>query len=93
MIFGRLCIPVFKHKCYKRNVWNFNNINEKELNEALSIVDWNDVFLNNPSNIDSIYAKWISLFLNIVKRFIPSKIVMIRPKDKPWMNANVSSNK
>lgn len=88
VIFGRLCIPVVKHKCYKRRVWNFNNINEEQLDKELAIADWNEVFLDDV-NIDSIYYKWISLFLKIVESFIPSKIVTIRPHDKPWMNATV----
>ena len=35
------------------------------------------------------YQKWYSQFRHIVERFIPLKIVPIRPKDKPWMTGEI----
>ena len=29
---------------------------------------------------------WTDLFFNVVKDFIPNKIVTVRPNDKPWVN-------
>ena len=45
-------------------------------------------------NTDSLNAAlsnydWFSSFLRIVKEHIPCKTVVIRPKDKPWMNSGV----
>lgn len=52
------------------------------------MTDWNDIFIDNlvNINIDILYDKWISLFLSIIDSFIPSRMVTIRPRDKPWMN-------
>lgn len=89
IIFGKLSISVYKPKCFKRKVRNFNVIDEVPLNVLLN-AGWDDIFFENTaSNIDVIYEKWRALFLSIVHRFIPSKIVMIRPNDKPWMNGAI----
>ena len=55
------------------------------------MTDWNDIFIDNlvNINIDILYDKWISLFLSIIDSFIPSKMVTIRPRDKPWMNGDI----
>jgi hypothetical protein len=31
----------------------------------------------------------LSLFLNVVERFIPSKVITIRSNDKPWMSGTI----
>ena len=40
-------------------------------------------------NIDEIYERWLSLFLNVVECFIPSKVITICPNDKPWMSGTI----
>lgn len=78
-------------KAYKRSVWNFNNVNVNDLNADLLQVYWQDI-LSNVTNIDITYDKWFSLFNQLIKN-IPHTIVMIRPRDKQWMNSKVRSAK
>ena len=39
--------------------------------------------------MDVLYEKWFELFSSIVDRFIPTKNVKIRPRDKPWINRSI----
>lgn len=42
-------------------------------------------FASETSHIDDVYDNWFSRFHSIIDKYIPNKIVTIRPRDKPWM--------
>ena len=54
----------------------------------ISNYDW-DGCINDCHDVNIVYKNWFSSFLRIVKEHIPCKTVVIRPKDKPWMNSGV----
>ena len=81
-------VDIYKCHAFKRQVWNFSNVDVSGLNNALLGFNWNQLF-ENQSNIDVAYQKWYSQFRHIVERFIPLKIVPIKPKDKPWMTGEI----
>ena len=37
-------------------------------------------------NVDVACAKWNEIFLNLVRQYIPNKVIKIRTDDKPWYN-------
>jgi hypothetical protein len=78
----------FKCQSYKREVWNFSNVDVSALNKEILETDWNPL-LNNVYDIDHVYDVWISQFRDIVKKYIPLKLVTIRPTDKPWISGEV----
>ena len=80
--FGKLSIFKPKTNCYVRLVRNFNNIDVNQLN-------YDNIVRDFTSDIDVIYENWFELFSLIVDRYIPRKIVMIRPGDKSWMNGAI----
>ena len=53
-IFAKLSISFIKQKCYKRSVWDFSNVNEIELCNALATANL-DGFLLNYNDINLIY--------------------------------------
>ena len=89
LIFARLNISVSKPKCYNRRIWQFNDVNEAELCNELAHFDWDAEVFSNLYDINAIYCCWFKHFHDIVKTKIPSRIVMIRPRDKPWMDSSV----
>ena len=89
LIFARLNISVSKPKCYNRRIWQFNDVNEAELCNELAHFDWDAEVFRNLYDINAIYSCWFKHFHDIVKTKIPSRIVMIRPCDKPWMDSSV----
>ena len=88
IVFANLSVSILKHKCYTRIVWDYKNVNTDLLNAALSNYDW-DGCINDCHDVNIAYKNWFSSFLRIVKEHIPCKTVVIRPKDKPWMNSGV----
>ena len=69
-------------------MWNFNNVNSADLNCELSQMDWFSL-CDNTNDIDETYSCWYSHFRSIIEKYIPLKMVTIRPNDKPWMDSKV----
>ena len=88
IVFANLSVTILKQKCYTRIVWDYKNVNTDLLNAALSNYDW-DGCINDCHDVNIVYKNWFLSFLRIVKEHIPCKTVVIRPKDKPWMNSGV----
>ena len=61
-----------------------------ELHEALSNAPWN--ILDTFDTVDDIAETFIQLYLDICKQYIPTKNVLIRPKDKHRMTSEVRRN-
>ena len=89
VIFANLVFPVKKQQAYRRHVWIFNGVDEDALNANLATAEWDSTF--SGSNNDCIYDQWFSLFHRIVCLHIPYKCVVIRPRDKLWMNRAIRS--
>ena len=80
-------ISFSKQTCYKRLIWNFNNVNESELHNSLLAMDLESQI--DCEDINIVYKNWFDCFRGIVELYIPHKTVTIRPRDKPWMNTTV----
>lgn len=40
-------------------------------------------------DVDILYNKWYKSFRQILETFVPNRTVVIRPRDKPWMNSEI----
>jgi hypothetical protein len=81
-------VSFVKLKSYTRHVWDLSRMDENVLQEALSNVNWNDIFLNN-DDIDNLYAEWFKCFYQVLLKHVPHRTVTIRPRDKPWVNSEI----
>ena len=88
VIFASMNLFTHRSRSYKRQVWNFNNVNSADLNCELSQMDWFSL-CDNTNDIDETYSCWYSHFRSIIEKYIPLKTVTIRPNDKPWMDSKV----
>ena len=88
VIFASMNLITHRSRSYKRQVWNFNNVNSADLNCELSQMDWFSL-CDNTNDIDETYSCWYSHFRSIIEKYIPLKMVTIRPNDKPWMDSKV----
>ena len=84
-ISARLKFRTFKQQAYERTIWLYNKANFDAFREALKSTNWDLCFENE--DIDIVCQTWTDIFLSIAKRFIPNKIVTIRPDDSPWYNS------
>ena len=82
VIFASMNLITHRSRSYKRQVWNFNNVNSADLNCELSQMDWFSL-CENTNDIDETYSRWYSHFRSIIEKYIPLKMVTIRPNDKP----------
>jgi hypothetical protein len=65
-----MSIPIYRPKCFKRIVRNYVNVDQHQLNSVLASANWECTFSSFTENIDEIYERWLSLFLNVVECFI-----------------------
>ena len=88
IVFVQMNVRTFKCTSYKREIWNFNNVDFPGLNIAVLGIDWFSLF-DSEFDIDNVYNTWVAQFHAIIEKYIPRKTVTIRPRDKPWMNGIV----
>jgi hypothetical protein len=62
-------VSFVKLKSYTRHVWDLSRMDENVLQEALSNVKWNDIFLNI-DDIDNLYAEWFKCFYQVLLQFV-----------------------
>ena len=81
-------ISVRLSNSFKRTVWLYKHADFDKFNDSLTAIDWNSLF-RTAENIDEACEIFTATFLSIAKSCIPSKLVTIRPNDKPWMTSEL----
>jgi hypothetical protein len=49
---------------------------------------WDDIFVDI-DDVDDLYNRWLVCFRRILETYVPNRIVVVRPLDKPWMNSEI----
>jgi hypothetical protein len=57
------------------------------MNDELNMIDWNTIFHNKTINDN--YSNFLSTINRVCDKHIPSKVVVIRPDDKPFLNSSI----
>ena len=74
------------NKAYERKVWQYKNADFDKLNLLIKNTDWNTVILS-AENVDQAVLNFSNTFLTHIRECIPEKVIIIRPKDKPWFDS------
>ena len=74
-----------KNATYKRTMWDYSKADIDGLRHHMLNVDWSIFF--NDDDIDTVTEKWSSEVLKIAAKYIPNKVVTMRPNDKSWYNS------
>lgn len=82
----RLSIPVTKG--IKRNIWDFKNADFDGLNQALVCIPWIEI-LNNYRDVHDKVTAFTQLLFDTAKLYIPHNCVIVKPRDKPWINSKM----
>lgn len=90
------CIVCVKLPCsfksaYNRKVWLYKRADFERFNDLISQYDWEGTFLNCES-VDSACETFSNVFIEFAEICIPSKLVTVRPNDKPWMTSELRTN-
>ena len=65
----------------------YEQVNYIAMSDNIQRNDWNVFFENKIVN--EAYSIFQTKFIEICDKYIPTKIVVIRPNDKPFMNNNI----
>ncbi|VDI01051.1 Hypothetical predicted protein [Mytilus galloprovincialis] len=79
---------VNKEYTYKRTIRKYENANYKDFVSDLNNIDWNEHF-HSCDNINDMYSQFLNIYSTNVNKYIPTKVVTIRPADKPFMNSTI----
>ena len=87
-ILGLLNLKIKKQNCYKRVIRLYNDENLSSLNDNLKNIPW-QVLLSGDSECDDVVYTFTKIIQDEIKNCIPTKEVLIRPRDKPGMTSEV----
>jgi len=84
-----MSVKLPKVNAYKQTMYDFTNVDYEELNSKILEVDWNSVISENIPDVNASAEAFMSTLTDVIKMVIPSKVVTIRPRDKPWMTCEI----
>lgn len=88
VISGLIMVTYPKEPKIKRKIWQYHLGNYDRLNNLLYLTDWDRFFLAT-DNINLLTERFTLLISELAESCIPTKFVVIRPRDKPGMNGEV----
>ncbi|KAK6171667.1 hypothetical protein SNE40_018109 [Patella caerulea] len=86
--FIHLDIHTYHNKSFQRKIYLYKRANFRQLNHDISNIDWDEVW-NVDDAIDKITDKFTSKLDELIEQYIPSKIITVRSKDKPWFTPEI----
>ena len=88
-IYGKFNITYNSSKPYKKRIWKLDEGKYEDLNIFLNdkLHDYDLIFPNN--DINACVKTLTDTIIEGMDRFIPSKEIRIKPKDKPWFTPNI----
>ena len=75
-------LPFVSYKSSRRRIWLYHKADINSINSLLSSIPWNSVL---SSDLDSSWLTFKSIFLQVMRIYIPSKLLPISPLP-PWIN-------
>ncbi len=70
-------------------MWDYSRADLNGLREYLSNIDWSET-LGDGDDIERAASRWSDIILTSAKRYIPTRMVIIRPNDKSWYNSELN---
>ena len=66
----------------------YKNANYAELNKTISDFNW-EAYLSECNDVDLMCERFTNKYLEMLEKYIPTKMVRIRKYDKPWFNDDI----
>ena len=79
---------IFKN-VFKRKIWIYKSANFEQFVIDINNIDWENYMFGEGDDIDNATELFTSKLLELASKNIPSKLVTIRPSDKPWFNSEL----
>ena len=90
-ISAKVRFKVFKQSTFTRRVWLYDQADYPGLRSAIEEYDWDECFQSD--NVDEICDNWTNIFYSLISKFIPNRIVTIRPHDCPYYTSELRKQK
>jgi hypothetical protein len=71
-----------------RTVYSFRDVNFDQLSFYISLIDLNNIILNNQGDLDLAWEKWKCAVINIIDKVVP-KVAVKNVYKHPWVDAEV----
>ena len=71
-----------------RKVWQYKHADLLKFNNEISEFQW-EPYTKECADIDIMSSNFTQKYLEIISRNILSKVIQVRPFDKPWFNSNI----
>ena len=84
--FIRIPFPYTCGRSYERLIWLYKNANIEQFKELISSFDWSTI---NNGTVHDAASFFTRTFLDFAKMCIPSKFIIVRPNDKPWIDSEI----
>ena len=89
IIHGKLNINIPRPPPFKRKIWDYKISNIDLIRFDLLKVNWQDLFFN--LNVSEMVLLFTDVFMDIMARHIPNKIITCNDKDAPWITPEVKT--
>ena len=86
-ISARANFKIHKKEPFYRHIWLFKNADFNHFRQALMDADFSIIF--EQDSIDGICQAWSDKFLDIAKKHIPNRKILVRPNDSPWYSSKL----
>ena len=80
-------IKTSKEQCYKRTIRKYDQADYNSIIHEMEGKNWSILFENKTVNQN--YSNFLSILNEACDKHIPTKTVVIRPDDKPFMNSSI----
>ena len=90
ILYGSLNLNISLPPPYYREVWDCKNANPVCIQQVVSLVNWNDVFIKKTA--DEKVKSLNNILLNIFRNFIRNKVIKFDYKDPHCINPKVISS-
>ena len=87
-VFCKIRFNFTRDVAYKRHVWSYDKGDFANLNYAIYSFDWRALLVSCTSATDAA-VQYTSKVLDMSRTFIPNRIILVRPQDKPWMTCEL----
>ena len=87
IIYAKFNFKIHFPPTYERLIWDYSKENENFIRRSLLKVDWITAMSNLHVNDQVKFLT--SCILNVFDNFVPSKTVIFKDKDPPWMNNKI----
>ena len=89
IIYGHINVSFPCPPPYKRKIWDYKSAEVDSIRNEISGTDWNSLFFN--LNVSEMSIVFTDLFVGLISKYVPNKIITCNDKDAPWITPKLKT--